>query len=73
MGELIHLHPKWLNRWANIYVSLYLDEKGPGSAKDWALKTLGAEEISAIKPIINKKFKERGYGEDRPSNDPTDA
>lgn len=61
MGAVIQLHTRYLNKLASIYVDYYFSKEGPPKAKQWALRTLGPKEIEAIRPIIHKKFADRGY------------
>lgn len=57
------VHDLWFKRWAKLYVEFYIDkEKGPASAKMWALNTIkDSVLITQLVPYIKEEFSKRGY------------
>ena len=58
----VDISPKFLKRWAKMYVDKALDGKEGGTkAKEWAKKTLKSPEIiKQIAPYVQQEYKKRG-------------
>lgn len=57
-GEVIRLHPRLVEKWANRYIRIYKAE-GPVPAKKWASEFLDDEQRTVMSEKIKEILKKR--------------
>lgn len=58
MGIVIKHHPKLVERWKNIFISVY-KSLGKPAADEWALRTLTDEDTNEVAKILHSPSKKK--------------